>query len=139
MKAVLKDARNLDKKHWMEKIFLLDSSAKYPLTPHPPFKITSVNFLAHPIAQGKNMLNWIVQYLGFYTKMEDLAHICLLAVSSAPGLLGESTQDSGCQAGKEFSRLRFFAQGTVKINLMKITDGFQNMSKDSKLGNSRED
>lgn len=71
--------------------------------------------------------------------MEDLAHICLLAVSSAPGLLDESAQDSGCQVGREFSRLRFFAQGTVNIYLMEITDGFQNMSKDSKLGNSRED
>lgn len=69
--------------------------------------------------------------------MEDLAHICLLAVSSAPGL--NPTQDSGCQVGREFSRLRFFAQGTVKIYLMKITDGFQNISKDSNLGNSRED
>lgn len=36
MKQFLKDARNLDKKHSLEEIFLLDSSAKYPLTPPPP-------------------------------------------------------------------------------------------------------
>jgi len=71
--------------------------------------------------------------------MVNLAHVCLLAVSLAPGLLGESGQDSFCQIGREFSRLRLFAQGTVKIYLMKITDGLQNISKDCKLGSSRED
>lgn len=54
------------------------------------------------------MLSWIIQYLGFYTKMVSLAHICLLAASSAAELMDKSAQDSGCQVGKEFSRLYLY-------------------------------
>lgn len=43
MNQVLKDSINLDMKHLREEIFLPNSSAKYHLTPHLPFKITSMN------------------------------------------------------------------------------------------------
>lgn len=69
--------------------------------------------------------------------MASLAHICLLVVGSAPGLLRKSAQYSDCQVGRESSRLGLFALGTVKICLMKITNGFQNVSQDRMLGNSR--
>lgn len=43
MKLFLKDSRDVDKKHSMVVFFLPDSSAKYPLTAHSPFKITSLS------------------------------------------------------------------------------------------------
>lgn len=84
------------------------------------------------------MLNQILQYSGFYRKRMNLPHVCLPAFSSAPGLLSESTH-SGSQIGWEFLTLMLFARGTVKLYMLKSTDGFRNMTKDSKLGNSKED